>query len=58
MKMRREYKLSGSGGGVSMEPSWQFYKQLEFFAPFLKHRPTLRNQQSLNQTKQMALQFL
>ena len=43
MKMRREYKPSGSGRGVSREPSWQFYKQLEFLAPFLKHRPTLRN---------------
>ena len=43
MKMRREYKPSGSGGGVSVEPSWQFYKQLEFLSPFLKHRPTLGN---------------
>ena len=43
MKMRREYKPSGSGGGISIEPSWQFYKQLEFLAPFVKHRPTLCN---------------
>ena len=28
MKMRREYKPSGSGGRVSIEPSWQFCKQL------------------------------
>jgi len=43
MKMGREYKPSGSGGGVSKEPSWQFYKQLEFLAPFFKHRPTMGN---------------
>ena len=42
-EMRREYKCSGSGGGVSFEPSWEFYKQLEFLSPFLKHRPTLGN---------------
>ena len=43
MNITREYKPSGSGGGVSIEPLWQFYKQLDFLAPFLKHRPTLAN---------------
>ena len=41
--MRREYNPSGSGGGISIEPSWQFYKQLEFLAPFVKQWPTLCN---------------
>ena len=43
MTMRIEYKPSGSGSGGSKEPLWQFYKQLEFLALFLKHRPTLGN---------------
>ena len=34
MKIRKEYKLSGSGGGVLIEPTWPYYKQMLFLAPF------------------------
>ena len=43
MKLRREYKLSGSAGGASIEPSWTYFKQLECLAPFTKHRKTKGN---------------
>ena len=36
--MKKEYKRSGSAGGVSFEPSWPYYKQLQFLSPFVKHR--------------------
>eukprot|EP00795_Rhopilema_esculentum_P005765 gene5765-11044_t len=40
MKVRREYKPSGSAGGEPIEPTWPFFKQLLFLAPFMKHRET------------------
>ena len=43
MRMRKEYKPSGSEAGVSIEPSWPYYKQLQYLAPFLKHRQTKGN---------------
>ena len=43
IKVRKEHKPSGSGGGVSEEPSWQFYRQLEFLTPFLRYKLTLGN---------------
>ena len=43
MKVRREYKPSGSAGGASIEPSWPYFKQLEYLAPFTKHRKTKGN---------------
>eukprot|EP00795_Rhopilema_esculentum_P010066 gene10066-18713_t len=45
MKMKKEYKPSGSAGGVPLEPSWPFFAQLQFLDPFLKHRPTTSNLQ-------------
>ena len=43
MKIRKEYKPSGSGGGVPIEPTWPYYKQMLFLAPFMKHRTTRGN---------------
>eukprot|EP00795_Rhopilema_esculentum_P005769 gene5769-11048_t len=43
--MKKEYKPSGSAGGVPLEPSWPFSAQLQFLDPFLKHRPTTSNLQ-------------
>lgn len=43
MKMRREYTPSGSAGGVPIEPTWPYYKQLSYLAPFMKHRLTKSN---------------
>ena len=43
MKVRREYKPSGSAGGTSIELSWPYFKQLEHLAPFTKHRKTKGN---------------
>ena len=43
MKMKKEYKPSGRAGGVSIEPSWPYYKQLQFLSPFVKHRQTKGN---------------
>ena len=43
MKVRREYKPSGSAGGASIEPSWPYFKQLDYLAPFTKHRKTKGN---------------
>ena len=42
MRMKKEYKPSGSAGGVSIEPSWPYYKQLQVLLPFVKHRQTKR----------------
>ncbi len=43
MRIIKENKPSGSGGGVPVEPSWPFFKQLQFLEPFLKHRATTSN---------------
>ncbi|XP_065054394.1 transcription factor Adf-1-like [Rhopilema esculentum] len=43
MKVRKEYKPSGSAGGEPIEPTWPFFKQLLFLAPFMKHRETRGN---------------
>ena len=43
MKMKKEYKPSGSAGGMPIEPSWPYYKQLQFLSPFVKHRQTKGN---------------
>ena len=40
MKIRKEYKPSGSAGGVPIEPTWPYYKQMLYLAPFMKHRTT------------------
>ncbi|XP_065061667.1 uncharacterized protein LOC135688677 [Rhopilema esculentum] len=39
---------SGSAGGVPLEPSWPYFRLLEFLAPFLKHRQTLGNLQMVS----------
>ena len=43
MRMKKEYKPSGSAGGVPIEPPWPYYKQLQFLSPFVKHRQTKGN---------------
>ena len=34
MKIRKEYRPSGSAGGEPIEPTWPFFKQLLFLSPF------------------------
>ena len=43
MKITKEYKPSGSAGGAPIEPSWPYYKQLQFLSPFIRHRETQGN---------------
>ena len=43
MKIRKEYKPSGSAGGVPIEPKWPYYQQMLYLAPFMKHRSTRGN---------------
>ena len=43
MKIRKEYKPSGSAGGAPIEPAWPYYKQMLYLAPFMKHRTTKGN---------------
>ena len=43
MKIRKEYKPSGSAGGVPIEPTWPYYKQILYLTPFLMHRMTKGN---------------
>ena len=43
MKTRKEYKPSGSAGGVPIEPKWPYYQQMLYRAPFMKQRSTRSN---------------
>ncbi len=43
MRVRKEYKPSGSAGGVPIEPKWPYFKNLLYLAPFLLHRKTKGN---------------
>ena len=43
MKIRKEYKPSGSGGSVLIEPTWPYNERMLFLAPFMKHRTTRGN---------------
>ena len=43
MKITKECKPSSSAGGAPMEPSWPYYKQLQFLSPFIRHRETQGN---------------
>ena len=37
MKITKDYKPPGSAGGAPIEPSWPYYKQLQFLSPFIRH---------------------
>ena len=52
MKVKREYKPSGSAGGISIEPSWPYYKHLEFLSPYIRHRDTQGNFHAVNEESQ------
>ena len=52
MKVKREYKPSGSVGGISIEPSWPYYKHLEFLSPYIRHRDTQGNFHAVNEESQ------
>ena len=57
MKMKKEYKPSGSAGGVPIEPSWPYYKQLQFLSPFVKHRQTKGNFHTVTEESQSEDSF-